>query len=61
MEIVGTGIDLVENARIAASIEKFGDRFLNRVFLPGELAYCGKAFDQIFAVAVPVSVTLATE
>jgi holo-[acyl-carrier protein] synthase len=41
MEILGTGIDLVENARIAASIEKFGDRFLNRVFLPGELAYCG--------------------
>ena len=41
MEILGTGNDLVENARIAASIEKFGDRFLNRVFLPGELAYCG--------------------
>ena len=41
MEILGTGIDLVENARIAGSIEKFGDRFLNRVFLSGELAYCG--------------------
>ena len=41
MEILGTGIDLVENARIAGSIEKFGDRFLNRVFLPEELAYCG--------------------
>ncbi len=40
MEILGTGIDLVENARIAASIEKFGDRFLNRVFRPEELAYC---------------------
>jgi len=40
MIIFGTGIDLVENARIAASIEKFGDRFLNRVFLPEELAYC---------------------
>jgi len=40
MEILGTGIDLVENARIAASLEKFGDRFLHRIFTPGEIAYC---------------------
>ena len=40
MQILGTGIDLVENARIAASIEKFGDRFLHRVFTEGEIAYC---------------------
>ena len=40
MEILGTGIDLVENARIAASIEKFGDRFLRRIFTEGEIAYC---------------------
>ena len=38
--ILGTGIDLVENARIAASIAKFGDRFLHRVFTEGEIAYC---------------------
>ena len=41
MGILGTGMDLVENARIAASIEKFGDRFLHRIFTPGEIAYCG--------------------
>ena len=40
MEILGTGIDLVENARIAASIEKFSDRFLHRIFTDGEIAYC---------------------
>jgi len=40
MEILGTGIDLVENARIAASIAKFGDRFLHRIFTEGEIAYC---------------------
>jgi|GEM_PF-89213 len=40
MEILGTGIDLVENARMASSIGRFGDRFLERVFLPGEIAYC---------------------
>jgi holo-[acyl-carrier protein] synthase len=37
--VLGTGIDLVETERIAASLERFGDRFLKRVFLPGEIAY----------------------
>jgi len=27
-------------ARIAASFEKFGDRFVNRILLPDEIAYC---------------------
>jgi len=38
--LVGTGIDLVEINRIAASIERYGDRFLARVFTPQEIAYC---------------------
>lgn len=38
--LVGTGIDVVEIDRIAASIERYGDRFLRRVFTPGEVAYC---------------------
>ena len=38
--ILGTGIDIVETARIRDSLEKFGDRFLNRCFLPDEIAYC---------------------
>ena len=38
--ILGTGIDIVETARIRDSLEKFGDRFLNRCFLPDEVAYC---------------------
>jgi len=40
MKIVGTGVDIVETARIRNSLEKFGDRFLNRCFLPGEIDYC---------------------
>jgi holo-[acyl-carrier protein] synthase len=40
MAIVGTGIDITEVARIASSIERFGDRFLNRVYTPKEIAYC---------------------
>jgi holo-[acyl-carrier protein] synthase len=38
--ILGTGIDLIEVARIASSFEKFGDRFVNRILLPDEIAYC---------------------
>jgi holo-[acyl-carrier protein] synthase len=40
MNILGTGVDIVETGRIGLSIEKFGDRFLNRCFRPGEIAYC---------------------
>ncbi|HKW18844.1 MAG TPA: holo-[acyl-carrier-protein] synthase [Terriglobales bacterium] len=38
--IVGTGIDIAEVRRIAESIERFGDRFIQRVFTEGEIAYC---------------------
>ncbi len=38
--ILGTGIDLIEVARIASSFEKFGERFANRILLPDEIAYC---------------------
>lgn len=38
--ILGTGIDLIEVARIRASHEKFGERFLQRILRPAEIAYC---------------------
>ena len=38
--LVGTGIDVVEIDRIASSIERFGDRFLARVFTQEEIVYC---------------------
>ena len=38
--ILGTGIDIIEVARIASAYEKFGERFLNRVLLADEIAYC---------------------
>ena len=34
------GMDLVELAQVAHSIEAFGERYLRRVFTAGELAYC---------------------
>ena len=40
--IVGTGIDIAEVPRIAQSIERFGARFLGRVFTEGEIGYCNR-------------------
>src|SRR5437879_7683063 len=39
MSVIGTGVDLVECARIERSIERFGDCFLHRVFTNGEIEY----------------------
>lgn len=38
--IVGTGIDIAEVPRIAAAIERYGERFLKRVFTSAEIQYC---------------------
>ena len=38
--LIGTGIDLAEIPRIRNSIARFGNRFLDRIFTPGEKAYC---------------------
>jgi holo-[acyl-carrier protein] synthase len=39
MSVLGIGVDLVECARIQRSIDRFGDRFLHRVFTDGEIEY----------------------
>ena len=38
--ILGLGIDIIEVARIRASHEKFGERFVRRILLPAEIEYC---------------------
>jgi holo-[acyl-carrier protein] synthase len=38
--IIGLGIDATDIPRIAATIERYGDRFIRRVFTDGEIAYC---------------------
>lgn len=40
MSILGHGIDIVETTRIKRSVEEHGQRFLDRVFTPGEQRYC---------------------
>jgi holo-[acyl-carrier protein] synthase len=38
--IVGTGIDIAEVPRIQEAIERYGQRFLERIFTEGEMRYC---------------------
>jgi holo-[acyl-carrier protein] synthase len=42
MMIQGIGIDLVENERIEKIINKWGQKFLQRVFSENEINYCGR-------------------
>lgn len=37
--MLGMGTDLVEISRIEESITKFGERFLEKIFLPSEIRY----------------------
>ena len=36
----GIGVDLVENARMRAALQRWGARFTGRIFRPSERAYC---------------------
>jgi len=35
-----TGVDIIEIPRIKQVLDRYGQRFLNRVFTPDEIAYC---------------------
>jgi holo-[acyl-carrier protein] synthase len=45
--IVGTGIDIAEVPRIAQAIERFGERFLRRIFTDGEIRYCDSKANRV--------------
>jgi holo-[acyl-carrier protein] synthase len=45
--IVGTGIDIAEVPRIEASIARFGNRFLHRIFTESEMRYCDSKANRI--------------
>ena len=49
--IIGLGVDIAEVTRVREAIERHGERFLNRVFTPLEIAYCRrhKNCDERFA------------
>lgn len=38
--IIGIGIDIIEIERIKDSVDKHGDRFLNKIYTNSEIEYC---------------------
>jgi holo-[acyl-carrier protein] synthase len=64
--IAGLGMDLVQIDRVAAAIERRGERFLRRLFTEGERAYCERRRERVthyagrFAVKEAVMKLLGT-
>ena len=46
MSVYSVGIDLIEIERIGKLIEKYGDKFIGRIFTETEIAYCSKKKDR---------------
>ena len=40
--IIGLGLDTTDIDRISDTIDRYGDRFLQRVFTEGEIAFCAR-------------------
>ena len=38
--MLSTGVDIIEIGRVGRVLERYGQRFLDRVYTPGEIAYC---------------------
>lgn len=47
MNVMGIGVDLVNIPRIRAVIDRWQERFLQRVFTEGEIAYCRARRDPV--------------
>ena len=37
------GIDLAQISQVAASLEKFGEAYMKRIFTPAEISYCSQS------------------
>lgn len=64
--ITGIGVDVIEIERIRRSIDRFGSRFLTKIFTADEIEFCtGRAqasrhFAELFAAKEAVSKAMAT-
>jgi holo-[acyl-carrier protein] synthase len=50
--IYGIGIDIVETVRIQQAVERWGKRFLERVYTDGEIAYAYRKKDPYLSLSV---------
>jgi holo-[acyl-carrier protein] synthase len=44
---LAVGVDLIERGRLLQTYERFGDRFLRRVFTPAELEQAGRRIERL--------------
>ena len=51
MSILGLGFDATDIPRVREVFERYGDRFLHRVFTDGEIAYCKRHRDPVPSLA----------
>lgn len=51
MNIIGIGLDATDLPRIADLLQRYGERFLRRVFTDGEIAYCKRRRDPVPSLA----------
>ena len=49
MTVLVTGVDVIEIHRVKDVAERYGDRFLGRIYTEGELAYCRGRAPQLAA------------
>lgn len=40
MTVISNGIDIIEIKRIQKVVHQYGERFLQKIFTPGEIEYC---------------------
>jgi holo-[acyl-carrier protein] synthase len=60
---LATGVDLIEIARIEEVVARHGKHYLERIFTPAELEYCGKRTESLagrFAAKEAVAKALGT-
>ncbi len=60
MSILGLGFDATDIPRVREVFERYGDRFLNRVFTEGEIAYCKRHRDPVPSLAARFAAKEAT-
>jgi len=66
MAIVGIGVDRIRIARIESSLERFGDRFIRRIYTPEEIRQArlkgnlARRLAMLFAAKEAVAKALAT-
>lgn len=60
MSIIGIGLDATDLPRIADLLQRYGERFLRRVFTEGEITYCKRRRDPVPSLAGRFAVKEAT-